>query len=385
MTHDYTKLAGLFPYLIRLWRQQFGYREKQPYLTSSEIQRLSDGIRKLSRGLTRERELTGENYFKDPDLLGAYLLFYWPVSYMQAHYVLKNHLIRPRSVLELGSGAGPIGAACADLAIPKITFADRNPVILKIAQELARQKNIKAQTLVWNPRKPLPAGLPQYDLITFQHVLNELWPGDPDRIQKRLKLIKSLLPRLTPSGRLLFIEPALMTTSRDLLLLRNRLIEEGLFIEAPCLFDKPCQAIEKANDTCHMDFKWSPPPFLKTGIRSAGFQKKELKMTYFIFKTQTVAADMAHQVFRIVSDRMLSKNGKIRFIACHQEGRISLSLPSVEAGPGNQDFLNLRRGDLIEVTDLERTENGFKLNADSRVKFINSMHLSDDNFKRVLR
>jgi SAM-dependent methyltransferase len=369
------ELTAWFSHLIRLWRQQFRFQEKQPSLTASEIQRLTKGVRILSHGLTRERKLSGQDYFKNPDLLGAYLLFYWPVSYVQARYILKTHSIRPESVLELGSGAGPIGAACADFSKPKITFADRNPLILKLAQSLARQKNLISQTLLWNPKNPLPATLPKFDLITFQHVLNELWQNDPDRIQKRLKLVKSLLPRLTPAGRLLFIEPALMATSRDLLLLRNQLLSDGFFMEAPCLFNHACPALEKANDTCHMDFKWSPPGFLKTSIKLAGFQKKELKMTYFIFRSKPVSTAMDQQIFRIVSDKMLSKNGKIRFIGCHQEGRISLSLHPSETRPGNQAFLNLKRGDLIRITDLEKTENGFKLHTDSSVKIIKQIEI----------
>lgn len=370
MTQVQPELTAWFPHLIRLWRQQFGFRERQLSLAPSEIQRLARGVRVLSHGLTRERKLSGQDYFKDPNLLGAYLLFFWPVSYVQARYILKTHSIRPESVLELGSGAGPVGTACADFSKPRITFADRNPMILNLAQDLARQKNLKGRTLLWNHKNPLPAKLPKFDLITFQHVLNELWQNDPKRIQKRLNLVKSLLPRLTPDGRMLFIEPALMATSRDLLLLRNKLLSEGLFMEGPCLYNQACPALEKANDTCHMDFKWSPPRFLKTSIKSAGFKKKELKMIYFIFRTQPVSTSSDRYIFRIVSDKMLSKNGKIRFIGCHQEGRISLSLHPSETRPGNQGFLNLKRGDLIRITDLEKTKNGLKLQAGSRVKII---------------
>jgi len=366
------ELNAWFPHLIRLWRRQFYYQEKQSSLTPAEIQRLTRGIRKLSLGLTRERVLSGQDYFKDPDLLGAYLLFFWPVSYVQAHYILKTHSIRPKSVLEVGSGAGPLGAACADLYISEITFADRNPMILKLARDLAGQKRLKTQTLVWNPNKPLPKALPRFDLITFQHVLNELWQNDADRINKHVNLVKSLASRLSPEGRLLFIEPAMTATSRDLLLLRNRLLSAGLYIEAPCLFDQACPAVEKANDTCHMDFRWSPPGFLKNSIKSAGFQKKELKMTYFIFRTQPVTTSSDRRIFRIVSDRMLSKNGKIRFIACHQDGRISLSLHPSETSHFNKDFPDLKRGDLVRINDLEQAEKGFKLRSDTKVEVIYS-------------
>ena len=370
MTPNQPELTDWLQRLIRLWRQESRCQKKQPFLTPLEIQRLSEGIQMLSHGLTRERRLSGKDYFENPDLLGAYLLFYWPVSYVQASYVLKTHSIRPDSVLELGSGAGPVGAACAEISKPEITFADRNPMILKLARNLSRQKRLKSRTLVWYPGKTLPSTLPKFDLISFQHILNELWPNDPDRIQKRLSLVKSLLPRLTPDGRLLFIEPALTATSRDLLLLRNRLLSEGFFIEAPCLFDHACPVLEKAGDTCHMDFKWSPPAFLKTSIKLAGFRKKELKMTYFIFRTQPVSTSPDQQTFRIVSDKMLSKNGKIRFIGCHQEGRVSLSLHPTEIQPGNRAFLNLKRGDLMKIAGLEKTDKGYKLHADSSVKIM---------------
>ena len=93
-------------------------------------------------------------------------------------------------------------------------------------------------------------------------------------------------------------------------------------------------------------------------------------MTYFIFRTQPVSTAPDQQTLRIVSDKMLSKNGKIRFIGCHRKGRVSLSLHPAEIQPGNRAFLNLKRGDLIKIAGLEKTENGYKLHADSGVKIM---------------
>jgi len=50
----------------------------------------------------------------DPLLLGAYLLFYWPISYAQARVVLGELVARPRCVLDLGSGPGPFAFAALD-------------------------------------------------------------------------------------------------------------------------------------------------------------------------------------------------------------------------------------------------------------------------------
>ena len=58
---------------------------------------MAAAVERLSRGFTRERELAGARYLDDERLLGAYLLFYWPVSYLQARGVLSELPRRPRT------------------------------------------------------------------------------------------------------------------------------------------------------------------------------------------------------------------------------------------------------------------------------------------------
>ena len=55
---------------------------------AGDIVEVGAGVKQLSLGLTRDRKLAGARYMDDPKLLGAYLLFYWPVSYAQAREAL---------------------------------------------------------------------------------------------------------------------------------------------------------------------------------------------------------------------------------------------------------------------------------------------------------
>ena len=74
--------------MLAVWRR--GRRKTggpADHLAPHELKEIAAGVRKLSHGLTRERELAGARYMDDPALLGAYLLFYWPVSYAQARSV----------------------------------------------------------------------------------------------------------------------------------------------------------------------------------------------------------------------------------------------------------------------------------------------------------
>ena len=97
-------LARWMPRLVAVWRRHRRLPEGPPALVGRELKEVAQGIRTLSAGLTRDRALVGGRYLDDPKLLGAYLLFYWPVSYAQARSVLGELARRPRSVLASGVG-----------------------------------------------------------------------------------------------------------------------------------------------------------------------------------------------------------------------------------------------------------------------------------------
>src|SRR5208282_6340226 len=99
----------------------------------------ASAIRTLSLGLTRDRRLAGARYMDEPRLLGAYLLFYWPVSYAQGRQVLGELPSRVRTVLDLGSGPGPLAFAALDSGAAEVTAADRSRPALALARELAAE------------------------------------------------------------------------------------------------------------------------------------------------------------------------------------------------------------------------------------------------------
>jgi hypothetical protein len=117
-------LARWMPRLVAVWRRHQICRP--PTLAGRELKEIGQGVRALSAGLTRDRALVGARYLDDPRLLGAYLLFYWPVSYAQARAVLGELPRRPRSVLDLGSGPGPVAFAALDAGASEVTAADRS-------------------------------------------------------------------------------------------------------------------------------------------------------------------------------------------------------------------------------------------------------------------
>lgn len=364
-------LTAWWPRLLAVWRKAAGLPAGPASRLAPAEERLAvRGMLKLSRGLTRERSLAGEDYFRAPDLLGAYLLYFWPVSYLQALHALRYLPAPPRTLLELGAGAGPLGAAAFDLGARQITFADRSPWILKLADRLARLAGLPHSVAAWDPSAPggrLPAG--PFDAISLQHVLNELWPRAQDRIARRTSLLTSLRPLLGRDSSLLVLEPALTATSRDLLQVRDHALAAGFGLRGPCLTSAPCPALLPATDSCHLEWDWQPPPPLKRLIDQAKFKKEAVKASVMIFRS---AAGARHpsgaEDFLIVSEPMRSKNQRWRFVACGPAGRLALALHPRNVSEANRVFPALRRGDRVRVTGASPRPGALDILAETRVE-----------------
>lgn len=337
-------------------------------LTRDELREVGAGVKQLSLGLTRNRELAGARYMDDPKLLGAYLLFYWPVSYAQARSTLSELTTRPRSALDLGSGPGPIAFAGLDAGATTVVAADRSKPALDLARALALEAGEGIATREWSPEKPLPDG--KYDLITMGHVVNELFNG---QIAPRAELLEKILERVNPNGSLVVIEPALRDTSRALLQVRDVLVERGYAVRAPCMFRGKCPALIKESDWCHAERSWRMPGLVEDLARTAGLHKESLKMSYLVLapKGEAWATPPPGTLFRIVSEPLEGK-GRRRFMACGPEGRVGLAMQEKHESESNRLFFKIARGDVIRITDTEERGDGRALTETSKVEVVAS-------------
>jgi SAM-dependent methyltransferase len=351
-----------------------GGRGPEDLLLPDELRSVAAAVERLSRGLTRERELAGARYMDEDRLLGAYLLYYWPVSYLQARGVLSELPSRPRRVLDLGSGPGPVAFAALDAGAAEVVAADRSPRALAAATALAREAGEALATRDWNPTRPASlaplAGGRKFDLVAMGHVLNELWKGQ-DEDARRAALLEEALELVAPGGSLLVIEPALRDTSRALLRVRDRLVERGVAVRAPCLFRGPCPALLKETDWCHAERPVEPPALVAQVARAAGLRREAVKMSYLVLapRGEGWPPPPPGRTFRIVSEPLAGK-GRLRYIGCGPEGRMGLSLQEKHVVEGNRRFERLLRGDVVSVTGGEPRGDGLALDATSAVQVV---------------
>src|SRR5512133_2774145 len=378
-----TGLDAWIPRLLSVWRAsrrapaRKGARPPPDALLPDELREVAAAITRLSTG--RTRELVGARYLDDDRLLGAYLLFYWPTSYLQARGVLSELPRRPRAVLDLGSGPGPMAFAALDAGAAEVIAADRSAKALAAARKLSGEAGEPLATREWNPTHGRPlaelAGGRKLDVVLMGHALNELFRGHagPTTDERRADLLEEALGLLSPGGSLVVVEPALRDTSRALLRVRDLLVARGYAIRAPCLFRGACPALVKETDWCHAERPVEPPPLVAQLAKAAGLRREAVKMSYLVVapKGETWAAPPDGRVFRIVSEQLSSK-GRLRYMGCGPEGRMGLALQEKHVTDANRRFEKLLRGDVIDVAGGEPRGDGVALGPESRVRMVAS-------------
>ena len=318
-------------------------------------------------------------------------------------------------VLDLGSGPAPASCSLADLAQGRgeqnmafeFCLCDSSGDALSLGKkilEAAYAKNASVETRVCNlenifqPKNGAPeiAGKPQiagsaqnagkpkngaafldgkkFDFIIASHSLNELWKGQKKRGEKIAALLKNLSACLDDGGLMLLMEPALLATSRALIEARDSLIASGLKVASPCLQSaSPCPALENPNATCHAQFDWEMPQIVADLAALAGLNRADVKMTYFVFE-KAVAGSFGQEgdfgngenslqdqkvAALVVSEPMLNKAGRIRYVLCDGKARFTLSAKNGDPNAAGQGFFDLRRYDKIKVAGAQvRSQKG---------------------------
>jgi len=359
--HSYERdLAVWIPILIRLWRARSGAGTlPADRLSPAETQRVARAVRQLTQGFGGGRTLAGGNYLNDPDLLGAYLLYFWPVSYVQARFCLDaarsaGLAVSGGSWLDVCAGPGPLSCALFDIGATRVVATDKSASALAMGRIIAESQHRDLQTREWNSETPITHG-DLYDGIVMGHGLNELWKSDPGRNARRAGLLRELCRHLTPNGMLLIVEPALKEVNRELLDVRNDLVRSRYRVVSPCFFSGDCPALADPSAMCYASYPWSIPGLVADIARAAGPDKSEVKMSYLCVQAPETAAPATRVKprYRVLSDHMINKAGRHRIVICGAEGRFTLSTRRGAGFPAEKEFFKLKRGDAIEVYNME--------------------------------
>jgi SAM-dependent methyltransferase len=347
-------LTPLPTLLLQSWRPS---RKGPPdRLEKQELVEVANALVKLSGGLNR-RDLSGQRYLNQSVLLGAYLLYYFPVSYAQAKYVLSQ-TTAPKDglALELGCGPGPASKALIEAGFT-VEGYEQSEAALKLAEKLL---GARFHGHRWTDLK-IPSKT--CELIWMGHFLNELFEREPDRVERRARLVLNAWELLKQDGTLILVEPASHVINQDFLRLRDRLISAGLPLQAPCFYQKACPSLAMGA-ACHSALRWRAPVLVEQLAKAARIDKTELAFGYLVFKKGEHKAG-----YRVISEKLTNKAGRERVVVCGEQGRQTLSVDPKKPASGWEDtWKGIGRGDALWIEGAEaRPENGLGLGVQSRL------------------
>ena len=351
---------------------------------------LAEDVARLSRLLTKDRGSLPASYLCDPGLRGAYLAYFLPPNLAKIQVPLRELCLHPANllakerlqILDLGTGPGTAVLGIREFfrrrgsgQYLEFTAVDQVGENLKEAEALFREAGGRtdSRATLTTVRSGIEAiagrsGGP-FDIIVLSNVLNEMFLRDTDRIMKRTALIRNIMDRLLAAdGSCIIIEPALQVTSRELLMVRDGIVDGGSHVYGPCLVQGHCPALVNPKDWCHEDRHWDPPELVRELDSATGLRKDSLKFSYLILRNDSRSfADICGIAsYRVVSEPLASK-GKLEFYFCGEEGRRLATRLDKDASPANGPFERLRRGNVVRIQGMVIEERRFRIMKESLV------------------
>lgn len=352
-------------------------------MSPAVLKALAADILRLSKLLTRDRSELPAAYLNDAALRKAYQTYFLPPNRAKIRLALTELSLHPQGVLRkdrlriLDLGSGP-GTAVLGM-IDHFSQQDHQPFLEFIAQDQVAgnlkeaerlfsdlQQGYAAATLttIHSTIDKVEAGLNgQYDIITLSNLLNELYTQDAAKLSRRTEFLAHLLRTfLAPDGSCILVEPALQGTSRDLLLVRDALGEQGFTVYAPCPRQGPCPALLNPKDWCHEDIPWEAPPLIRALDKLTGLRKDALKFSYLVLRRDGLSLSEVYgaEACRVVSEPLVSK-GKAEYYVCGGAGRKLVTRLDKDRSPQNQAYSGLRRGDIVVFEGLQDEGKRFKV------------------------
>lgn len=361
-----------------------------PGALEARLPQLCQGVESLSQLFTKDRQDLRSSYLDQDQLRAAYLAYYLPVNLAKVQALLEEMPL-PRAagqgrggqfrVLDLGGGIGTTALAVLDWLNSTevlhnvegdVVTVERSALALGLCERLWEAYKaieskpglclvtVKGDIGKWSAgRFPTSVANGTYDLIVLGNVVNELFPDTRDPIARRVQLLRDLLGLLHPQGTMMIVEPALRDTSRHLLQLRDQLVADGAcHVYSPCLHERPCPALVKAEDWCHEERPWEAPPVVAAIDRRVGFIKDALKFSYLLLRKdgQTIVS-RSPDVYRVVSELRIMK-GEKRAWLCNETGRPEVGRQDRMQSPTNAAFDAWHRGAIVRLDQIVRKHQG---------------------------
>lgn len=362
-------LETLIPLLMGTWRRFHKISGPSDRLQTREFRGVVEAITQLQEAFNAGTP-PKKHYFEDPKLLGAYLLYQWVVHYQQGLSLLGELPSSPKRILDLCSGPAPFSFAALKHGAREVFALDQNQTALQLAGEISGRYGFPIQIRCWEHPSSLPVS-GEFDCIILGHCLEELFPiSVKGAIEKQQQFLDYLLRLLTPHGYLVIVGNSFGESNNRILQIRDAMVKKRVPIQAPCVWQGECPALQTSNSPCYAQREFEKPYLIKELQRAAQINLSSLKMSYLILRSPQAAWPKLEQeqaLYRIISPPVDSFQGK-KFYLCGTGGKKSLSSRLPEHPPESKAFDFLRRGDLISIEKAFEVKSSYEIIAETSLK-----------------
>lgn len=220
----------------------------------------------------------------------AYLNFRLPATFAAICEVFERILellpdVRPTSLLDLGAGPGTSYLAADAIfgTVKRATLVERDPYFIELG------KKFVSENCIWQEQdleKTLDLGS-LFDLTVLSYSLGELKPEVADSaLDFAFK---------NTSGLLAVIEPGTPKGYENIIYARDRLLQKGAHIIAPCPHAKTCPIPQ--GDWCHFS-KRLQRTRLHRQVKGASLGYEDEKFSYVVFSKKEVQLKPYDRIIR---------------------------------------------------------------------------------------
>ena len=264
-------------------------------------------------------------------------------------------------VLDLGAGLGTSTLGVSRTAKRHglatqldVLAIEREPRLVDVMRHLATRAGAIATPITLETRagdletldpRSLGGG---FDLIVVGLALNELFVDAEDPVAARATWCEAMSSALADHGAMIVLEPALRTTTRALMQVRDRLVAESkLRVLAPCTSDGACPLLRRERDWCHADDRLALPEPLASIARGAGLRWEGLSYAYLSL-CRTPSSPRTDTSFRVVGGPIVQK-GRTEWHLCRAPSAVRLAVLHRDEDEAER-LADVARGARVEVS-----------------------------------
>lgn len=365
-------LETILPLLISQWRRFQGISGPKEVLQTREFRGVVSAVQELQKHFNDSQRKGDDDYFSSPRHLGAYFLYHFVIHYLEGLSLINELPEPPERVLDVCSGPAPYAFAALRHGAKEVVATDRNLEALSLGAELCGRYGNTLSIRRWECTKEQCPVEGKFDLIILSHALDELFPKIVKGWKERQKaFLDSLFAKLTPDGHLLLVESSFKEQNERILSIRDELVNEGISVQAPCVWKGSCPALQGKRSPCYAQREFEKPYLIREIQRAAKIFLSSLKMSYCIFKHPEAnwPALPEGECHRVVSPPIEGSTGE-HFYLCGTKGkrRLTTSLKTLPKSIKALEYL--KRGELIAVEGAELEGLQIRLTEESSLKVV---------------